>query len=50
MECPKCGCEMEGYAVENTKIVYRDNGEDTKIRMEKEINICPNCKLLTGSV
>lgn len=50
MECPKCSCEMEEYAVENPKVVYRDNGEETKVHMDKDIFLCPKCKIVVGTV
>lgn len=48
MDCPICKISMEEYEIETAKIKYRDNGEDTEIRMGGEIYICPNCKAVVG--
>lgn len=50
MTCPICGIPMEEYAIEPTKIVYKDNGEDAKLRIEKNIFVCPECRQLIGRV
>lgn len=50
MNCPKCEISMEEYALESTKIVYRNNDEDTKLRMSNEVFVCPECKMVVGTV
>ena len=48
MECPNCNCEMEEYSLKDTKIVYKDNGEETQNCLEKNIYLCPVCKTVIG--
>ena len=50
MDCPICGAPMEEFALANTKIVYEDNGEDTKLRAERKIYLCPECRKLIGTL
>ena len=50
MDCPICEVPMEEYALENTKIVYRNSEDDTKLRVDKYIFVCSKCKRLIGYV